>query len=126
MGLDDNFSLSEDDIGGSAQPVKVSDIRIAIFENVIVYPNLGEQNFMVFAYCFPYKNIDGGKITIFNPTWPEPFRHKIYPTKELLFRAFKTIKADGLKKSPRMKTLYDGIIGRDGFHGFTKQEERGL
>ena len=87
-------------------------IKVCIFHLTQDFPSLGQHDIWLFAHAFPYADQDGGRIIVFNPLIPQPFRYKTYDTTEELYRRFNDIPRSVSKKNPDMKLIYMGnMIG---------------
>jgi hypothetical protein len=102
--------------------IKISDIRVMIFEEEVIFPNLGKQRLQAFAHKLPYKDQDGGRIVVQN-AFKNRLAQKEYATDEDLNRSFDWLQKDILKKNPSYTLLYKGILGRDESYGKSRRFE---
>lgn len=120
MGL----NIEDENLGAFSPPeleqftVKIIDVRILIFSlGEIEFPNIGSREIFTFGYCYPFRYEDGGMISVYNPTAWIGAKSQRFETKELLFRAFKSLKSKTIQKNPDILLIWDGKIMRDMSYG---------
>lgn len=111
----------EDKIEQFSEPpkrVKISDVRVCIMElELDTEKEYGRQSYLhTFLYAYPFADEEGGIVRVFNPSCSsidKYMRTRELPSKLLMWQSYWNIKRVALRNNPRVRILYDGIIGRD-------------